>query len=118
MKTRADELRDEFEAFLVEHPEVWRLFLHFTFQAINAGHKHMGVAAVWERIRWETTVGAQYTDESWKLNNNFRAPAARRFAELYPRHATFFRTRRQRSAEQDAVELPPLGPAYFEDRAA
>jgi hypothetical protein len=71
---------------------VWDLIVRFTFELINRGHKHGGAAQVFERIRWETSAGAD-SDTDYKLNNNHRAIYARWFGDKYPEHAKFFRTR-------------------------
>jgi len=73
------------------NPEVWRLFVRFTFQVIRSGRRHYGAKAVFERIRWH--VALETTEVDFKLNNNFTAYYARKFHEEYPEHAGFFHTR-------------------------
>lgn len=93
---RLEQLRDEVTRFHRAHPEVWKLFERFTFEAIQRGRNHFGVGAVWERLRWETMVNPEYDlDGAFRLNNNYRAFYARRFMRLYPQHEGFFRTRVQ-----------------------
>ncbi len=82
----------EARRFHKENPEVWKLFVHFTFQLINAGRKNGGAKAVWERLRWETSVNPDRADE-FKLNNNFTTYYARSFQAVYPQHEDFFRYR-------------------------
>jgi hypothetical protein len=80
------------------HPEVWTLFERFALEAASTGRRRFGVAAVWERLRWETAVNPDYASHGeWKLNNNYRAFYARRFMRAHPEHAGFFATRRQTS---------------------
>ena len=44
-------------AFHENHPEVWDLFVQFSFQMINRGYKHYSANAIFERIRWEKDAG-------------------------------------------------------------
>ena len=78
-------------AFDAKTPKVWELFRRFAFEAINAGHKHLGSKTIFERIRWYTTVETAGT--VFKLNNNHTAHYARKFAACYPEREGFFRTR-------------------------
>lgn len=82
--------------FDAEHPELFKLVERFALEAVAAGRKRIGIAAVWERIRWHVDVelGAA---EAYKLNNSHRAYYARRFMSAHPEHAELFETRRLRS---------------------
>lgn len=111
--TRADEMREQCAAYHKAHPEVWDLFVKLTMNRIAKGFTHYGVGAIFGQMRWEmaspTADAAQF-----KVNNNFHAFYARRFHRMYPQHDGFFRTRVQKSADQDATNLPPLGPVDFD----
>ena len=76
----------------------------FAFQALAAGHKRLGIATIWERIRWYSAI--ETTGKPFKLSNNHRAYYARMFMADYPEHDGFFelkptfkdlRERRQKS---------------------
>ncbi len=95
MKNRLEEMRKDCQSFHRKHPEVWSLFVGFTLEKIRLGYKHYGVGAVMERVRWETSAGD--SSPEFKINNNFRAFYARRFAKAFPEHKDFFRTRVQKS---------------------
>lgn len=113
-RTRGDQMREAAEAFHAAHPEVWDLFVRFTFEAIESGHRHYSVNAIFERIRWESDVGAQGAPGgAFRINNNHRAFYSRRFMRVFPRHAGFFRTREQRSNHQRPAAGGELGPADF-----
>jgi len=111
MMNRCEQMRAEAQRFHDEHPEVWRLFVHFTFDRINLGKKHYGAQAVLERVRWETDGGGG--GQAFKINNNFVAFYARRFHAMYPLHGDFFRLRTQLSKFAPASDDPPLGPADY-----
>ena len=74
------------------HPDVYRLFVRFAFEAIDSGRDYFGAAAIWERMRWYTLVEERRAE--FKLNNNHRAYYVRLFVADYPEHASFFRTRK------------------------
>lgn len=78
------------------HPEVYALVQRFAFEAIGRGRRRIGIAAVWERIRWHFDVELDGGD-GYKLNNSFRAYYARRFQADHPQHAGLFEVRRLRS---------------------
>ena len=92
---RTEELRGQAQAFHEKHPDVWDLFVRFTFEKINRGFKHFGANAVMERVRWETETSSGPPD--YKVNNNHTAFYARRFGRIYPEHSDFFRTRVQKN---------------------
>lgn len=84
------------QRFDVEHPQVYALVCRFALEAVAAGRRRVGIAAVWERIRWHFDVETDPANR-YRLNNSFRAYYARRFAREHPEHADLFETRRLRS---------------------
>ena len=116
-ETRRDEMREQVAAFHRQHPEIWDLFVRFTFEMINRGYSHYSVKAVFERIRWEIDAGGDGT-HAFKLNNNYTAFYGRRFMRMYPQHDGFFRTRQQTSGDRSATNLPELTPEDYEYRQA
>ncbi|MBC8324318.1 MAG: hypothetical protein H8E27_01655 [Verrucomicrobia subdivision 3 bacterium] len=79
------------------HPEVYRRFIQFTLEVIEAGREHYSAQAIIERIRWETEIqgGGEF-----KLPNAHVAFYSRLFMEDHPMHDGFFRT-----AQSDADAL-------------
>jgi hypothetical protein len=112
--TRNDQLQELFDKFHEENPLVWRLLVRFTFAMMKRGFKHYSVYAVCERIRWETDQANTKGGSTFKMNNNFRPFYARMFAEQFPQHAKFFRTRAQPSKNMPAIDLPELTPADWD----
>lgn len=84
--------------FHEENPAVWDLFQAFTFEAINAGHKHYSAMAIIQRIRWHT--GVETKGSRFKINNNHVAYYARMFHVAYPEHDGFFRLRSAGDADE------------------
>jgi len=59
---RQEEMRQQVTDFHRRHPEVWELFVKFTFEMINRGYKNYSVNAIFERIRWEKdSIGGERT---------------------------------------------------------
>ena len=114
METRQDELQAEFDRYHEENPKVYEAFKRLTFQLINAGRENFSASAVVERIRWGVSIG-EYGPDDFKINNNYRAFYARLFHVEHPNHDGFFRTRKQKSADEDATNLPPLKRSWFDE---
>jgi hypothetical protein len=112
-RTRHDELEQAAREFHAENPEVWRLFVRFTLEAVGRGFSAYSVAAIFERIRWETDVADAEGRSTFKLNNNHRASYARWFMATYPQCRGFFRLREQSSKHQVAIDLDELTPGDF-----
>jgi len=86
------ELMRQFKAYHEKNPEVYKLFCHFTREAIDAGRKHFGAKAIWERMRWYTSIETRCPSKL-KLCNTWTAFYARLFMFDHPVHAGFFRTK-------------------------
>lgn len=84
--------------FIDKNPLAWELFEWFAFEKIRAGCKHCGSKAIFERIRWQTSL-TQKEGEEFKINNNYSSIFARLFVEKYPAYSGFF-SMRSRSAEK------------------
>ena len=107
---RQEEMRQQVIDFHKEHPEVWTLFVKFTFDRINRGCKNYSVNGIFERIRWETNAGGD-GEAHFKIGNNHRPFFARAFMRKYPEHNGFFRTREQTSKDSPANGREPMTPA-------
>ena len=93
LRTRLDELKEEFLKFDEECPRVWQYFQMFTFDRIYRGFKRFSAYAVIERIRWETELPD--TEGEFKISNNHRPFYARAFMEAFPQHVGFFQLNEQ-----------------------
>lgn len=98
--TRYDRLREEFNAFHAEHPEVYRLFCRFVDELLARGFTHYSADAVVHRVRWHTQVESQDAD-GFKINDHFVAFYARLWRRQHPKHQDFFRIREQTSRSRD-----------------
>lgn len=105
-------LREEFERFHAANPHVYTLFERFTFDAINAGRTRFGAKAVFERIRWFTTVETNSKDDL-KLNNNYTAFYARLFEARWPYYAGLFEKRTAVADEPNGYRFAGDGQGAF-----
>ena len=87
-KTR---LQKKFESFITKNPTVWILFVKFTKQAIERGHKHLSSDMILHRIRWETSI--MTVGEHYKISNDTSPYFARKFHLEFPQYDGFFRTK-------------------------
>lgn len=58
-----------------ENPHVYAKLREYALQARGAGRTRLGIAVIFERLRWHAAI--ETTDEEYKLNNNHRAYYAR-----------------------------------------
>ncbi len=105
-------LRAEFEKFHAENPHVYRLFERFALRAINAGRPRLGAKAIFERLRWYTTVETRSSDDL-KLNNNYTPFYARMFEEQHPDYAGFFSKRMSAADECFGHSFDEAGQGAF-----
>jgi len=92
-----------FQAFHAAHPEVYTRLRIYALELVNAGWEHFGISVVWERVRYETMLGAHAGEDSFKLNDHFRSRYARLLIDQEPRLAEVFTTRQLRSASKPPV---------------
>lgn len=83
-----------FRAYHANNPQIYEQFVVFTFQAINAGRKHLGAKMIAERMRFESLVSG---DDGFKINNSYIAFYARMFERNYPQHKGLFEFRKSRA---------------------
>ena len=92
-------LRERFEIYHAENPHIYAALCRFADQALRAGRTRIGIAMIFERMRWYSTIEAADRDDGFKLNNSYRAFYARLWMHEHPAHDGFFETREQRHAE-------------------
>lgn len=89
-----------FATYHAEHPEIYQTLRRFALEARRAGRDRLSINMLFERVRWETLIGAG--DDTFKMNNNWRAHYARLLMrqerELGP---DFFETRKSRADTED-----------------
>jgi len=91
-------IQAHFEQFHRKHPEVLQHLLGLIKQAQQAGRKRIGIAQLFEVLRWERMIaGLPDQGEAFKLNNNYRSRYARYIMDNYPSTRGMFVTRELKS---------------------
>lgn len=94
-----DTIEARFQKFHREHGEVYAKLVEFSRELVAAGWDHFGVSVPWERVRYETMLGAKRGQaQPWKLNDNLRSRYARLIIDREPDLADVFTVRTLRSA--------------------
>jgi hypothetical protein len=89
------QLYNEWYVYHQNNPHIYDLICKHAAQAMRAGHSHYGIATIWEKIRWDITVGTN--DKNFKMPNNHRAYYARLWNKNFPHDPPFFREAMLRS---------------------
>lgn len=76
-----DRIEIAFNEFHAEHPEVYRKLVTLAKEWLASGHGRLGIATLFERLRWEWHVSGLEDADGYKLNNNYRALYARKIME-------------------------------------
>lgn len=88
-------IRERFERFHAEHPEVYAKLAELALEARRKGFAHYGIRSLWERMRWHFQI--ERGDEDFKLNDHYPAHYARLLMQEYPELQGFFETREIRA---------------------
>lgn len=92
---------EKFEAFNRDNPHVYQILVRLAREWVNrTGRRRVGIAILWERMRWELAV---QTNEAPKLNNDYRAHFARMIMRQEPDLEGLFELRR--SMADETLEL-------------
>jgi hypothetical protein len=84
-------LREAFERFHAQHPEVYVLFDRYAKQAIARGYKRFSSDAILHRIRWQAAIEAKV--KPYKINNDYTPYYARLWMKQNPGWEDFFELR-------------------------
>ena len=83
--------QEGFDVYDTENPAIYAKLADFAIEAHRAGATHIGIGMLYERLRWYTKVEAR--DDTFKVNNNYRAFYARKLMRDFPALAGIFETR-------------------------
>ena len=84
----------QFVQFDEAHPDIWRHFEAITFELIGRGIKHYSADSILHVIRFHRATSTQ--KEAFRINNNFSACYARKWASCHPKRAHFFARRKSK----------------------
>lgn len=93
----ATKLERHFAEFHVAHPEFYAEVSRRVFALVDAGAERIGMAMVFEAIRYDETL-ARARGVAFKANNSYRAYYARLLIHDHPQLARCFETRKQKAA--------------------
>lgn len=97
-------IEQRFARFHADNPHVYRELRRLALDLVDRGHTRIGIGMLTEVLRWSAmqTRG----DDSYKLNNSFRALFARMLADNEPALADVFEFRRLRSHDEKRGSRP------------
>ncbi len=88
-------LAERFADFHQAQPEVYAALVRLTRQAFDAGARRIGIAQLFEVLRWEWVLSTlPASNEAWKLNNDYKSRYSRLIMRDEPWAAGMFETRR------------------------
>jgi hypothetical protein len=91
-----DSIQARFERFHDANPWVLAKLEEMTAELVAAGRRRVGIAMLFEVIRWEQLRST--TGDPFRLNNSFRSRYARLMMYRHPEWDGVFETRETRSA--------------------
>ena len=91
-----DSIQSRFERFHDANPWVLTKLEEMTGELIARGRRRIGIAMLFEVIRWEHLRST--TGDPFRLNNSFRSRYVRLMIHRHPEWADVFETRETRSA--------------------
>lgn len=91
-------IQERFVKFHAAHPDVYAKLCQYARQVVAAGYNQMGIAMLYERLRWYYKIERPDHKEAYKLSNDFRSRYARLIMEQEPDLCDFFKTRDLTSA--------------------
>lgn len=100
---RGRTIREQFEAFHAEHPEVYGELVKVSRQ-VRGRRAHWSIGAAFEVVRYYRMIGPD-EGEPFLLNNNYRSYYARLIMANEPDLEGFFALRELREATQDARDV-------------
>lgn len=83
----------KFPAYHLQNPHLYDLFKKYTMEAISSGRNNFSAEAIINRMRWDSLVSG---NDSFKINNTYKAFYARMFMNEFVQHKGFFRTRKSK----------------------
>jgi hypothetical protein len=100
-KPRPKSLADRFQDFHQTHPAVYRELVKLAREWMSAGHNRLGIATLFEKLRWEWHVKGVEDVDGYKLNNSYRALYARKIMAENPDLKDIFEIRNYGSTSKN-----------------
>jgi hypothetical protein len=84
---------EKFPEYHKDNPYIYEAFKKYTFESIERKFKNFSAEFVFNIIRWETAISG---NDTFKMNNNYKAFYSRMFMNEYPEYKGYFRTRKSK----------------------
>lgn len=95
MDAEPSELDKKFWEFHEQNPQVFKKLEELALQAYTRGRKKIGIAMIFEVLRWNSNL--ETTGDNYKLNNNYKSRYVRILMEKHPEYKDLFEIRRLHS---------------------
>lgn len=82
----------QFLAFHGMNPWIYTRLVEMTYELRNRGHQRVGMAMLFEVLRWQAAMSTVHAGD-FKLNNNFRSRYARKIMADHPDLDGIYETR-------------------------
>ena len=89
-------IAERFQIFHRDNPHIYQRIVDIAFEMRQRGVKKMGIALIFERLRWLNFIEVNNTDGGFKLSNDYRAEFARLIMQQEPGLEEFFEIRELR----------------------
>ena len=91
-------IQQRFEDFHAAHPDVYAKLCEYARAVVAAGYNNIGIALLYERLRWYYKIERPEGIEAYKLSNDFRSRYARLIMQQELDLRGFFKTRELEAA--------------------
>ena len=89
-----------FEQYHKEHPQIYKAFINYAYEAKKKGFDTYSAKSLFEIIRWHTPIKA---DGVFKINNNYAPDYARKMMNEYESFKGFFRVRELKAKRHETI---------------
>jgi hypothetical protein len=86
-------MSEKFVVFHLNNPRVFKELEAMTEQMMARGRSRIGIAMLFEVLRWNFYMGTNDPNSEFKLNNNYRSFYARLLMDLHPEWGQVFELR-------------------------
>lgn len=93
-----DAIDRQFQQFHNDNPEVFAQLRALALRWVEAGASRVGIATLFETLRYTSALAGVRDGQGYRLNNNYRSRYARLLMEQEPRLAGLFQLRTIRAA--------------------
>ena len=90
-------IEDNFRAFHADNSWVYTKLVEMTYELHNAGRSRIGIAMLFEVLRWQYYRSTVDANSRFKVNNNYKALYARKIMAEHEPLAEIFETRELRA---------------------